>query len=62
MRQAMNQLQLSDRAFHRVLKLARTIADLEGEDQIVPAHLVKALRFRSQRWDSYEIANHPEAF
>jgi magnesium chelatase family protein len=41
--QAMNQLQLSARAFHRVLKLARTIADLEGEDQIVPAHLAEAL-------------------
>jgi magnesium chelatase family protein len=51
-RQAMNQLQLSARAFHRVLKLARTIADLDGEDQITPAYLAEALQYRPRRWDS----------
>ncbi|NIS82678.1 MAG: YifB family Mg chelatase-like AAA ATPase [Anaerolineales bacterium] len=49
-RQAMSQLQLSARAFHRVLKLARTIADLEGEQRILPAHLAEALQYRPRRW------------
>ena len=39
MRTTMQQLQLSARAFHRVLKIARTIADLAGNDEIAPAHL-----------------------
>jgi len=43
---AMNQLQLSARAYHRVLKLARTIADLAGSESIVPAHLAEALQYR----------------
>jgi magnesium chelatase family protein len=36
---AMSQLQLSARAVHQVLKLARTIPDLAGSDAIQPAHL-----------------------
>ncbi len=43
MKTAMQQLQLSARAYHRVLKLARTIADLAGADKIAPAHLAEAL-------------------
>jgi magnesium chelatase family protein len=46
MRSAMNQMQLSARAYHRVLKLARTIADLAGENQIAPTHLAEALQYR----------------
>jgi magnesium chelatase family protein len=46
MRAAMSQLQLSARAYHRVLKLSRTIADLAGEEKIQSVHLAEALQYR----------------
>ncbi len=46
MKTAMSQLQLSARAYHRILKLARTIADLAGAENIGPAHLAEALQYR----------------
>jgi len=45
-RAAMTQLQLSARAYHRILKLARTIADLAGEERIQSSHLAEALQYR----------------
>ena len=46
MRSAMSQLQLSARAYHRILKLARTIADLAGSDENQSTHLAEALQYR----------------
>jgi len=46
MRAAMAQLNLSARAYHRILKLARTIADLAGSAEIQSAHLAEALQYR----------------
>lgn len=46
MRSAMSQLQLSARGYHRVLKLARTIADLVGSEEIQSTHLAEALQYR----------------
>jgi magnesium chelatase family protein len=43
---AMKQLFLSARAFHRILKLSRTIADLEGVQAIKPNHLAEAIQYR----------------
>jgi len=49
LRSAMQQLQMSARAFHRILKLARTIADLAGEEEITTAHLAEAIQYRPRR-------------
>jgi len=46
MRAAMSQLNLSARAYHRILKLSRTIAGLVGSDEIQSAHLAEALQYR----------------
>lgn len=43
---AASALDLSARAYHRVLKVARTIADLNGDERIAPQHVAEALRYR----------------
>jgi magnesium chelatase family protein len=48
LRLAMAQLSLSARAFHRILKLARTIADMAGSDAIAPQHLAEAIQYRQR--------------
>lgn len=47
MEEAYNRLHLSARAYHRILKVARTIADLEGEERISTKHLTEAVCYRS---------------
>jgi magnesium chelatase family protein len=51
MQAAMNQLQLSARAYQRVLKLARTIADIANAPDIGPAHLAEAIQYRPRQGD-----------
>jgi magnesium chelatase family protein len=46
LRAAMKQLHLTGRAFHRILKLSRTIADLEHSDTIKTHHMAEALQYR----------------
>jgi len=48
MESAMRQMQLTARAYYRMLKLTRTIADLAGEEKITSAHLAEALQYRPQ--------------
>ena len=46
LQQAMEKLQLSGRAYHRILKLARTIADMSESDDIQTKHLMEAINYR----------------
>jgi magnesium chelatase family protein len=46
MKAATTQMQLSARSYHRILKLARTIADLAGSESITPVHLAEAIQYR----------------
>ncbi len=46
LQQAISRLNLSARAYHRVLKVARSIADLEGVDNIATKHIAEAVQYR----------------
>jgi magnesium chelatase family protein len=47
-REAADKMRLSARGFHRVLKVARTLADLDGEERVRRIHLAEALSYRAQ--------------
>ena len=47
LKMAMNELKLSARAYDRIVKVARTIADLAGSDSLTSDHLSEAIQYRS---------------
>ena len=49
LRAAMTQLGMNARSYHRILKLSRTIADLEGVKDIATHHLAEAIQYRPRR-------------
>ncbi|SFK27462.1 YifB family Mg chelatase-like AAA ATPase [Methylocapsa palsarum] len=56
LQEASDRLQLSARGFHRVLKLARTIADLDGDEKVGGRHLAEALSYRADASRSLRAA------
>ena len=49
LRAAMQQMQMSARGYHRILKLARTIADIAASDQIETVHIAEAIQYRPRK-------------
>ena len=47
MKTAILRLKLSARAYHRILKISRTIADLDGEEPIGASHVSEAIQYRN---------------
>lgn len=48
LKNAVNQMRLSARAYYRLLKIARTVADLSGEEKILLSHVAEALQYRAK--------------
>jgi magnesium chelatase family protein len=55
LRTAAEKLGLSGRAFHGILRVARTIADLEGSGSIQSIHLLEAIQHRRLGDDPYDV-------
>ena len=53
LRNAMEQLKLSARAYSRILKVARTIADLSGSENVLSDHLAEAIAYRKLDWGDW---------
>ncbi len=52
MKSAFEQLQMTARSYDRVLRVARTLADLDGGGEIGPVHIAEAVRYRSFKFSS----------
>ena len=48
---ALERFQLSARSYHKVWRIARTIADIDGQDKFSQSHIIEALGFRSLPWE-----------
>ncbi|MBX4206375.1 magnesium chelatase, partial [Candidatus Parcubacteria bacterium] len=48
---AAERLGFSPRVYHRMIKVARTIADLEGADKITTKHILEAVEYRPKKFD-----------
>jgi magnesium chelatase family protein len=48
LREAADALSLSARGYHRTLRVARTLADLDGEDKVARIHVAEALSYRGE--------------
>ena len=47
LKQSINELGISARAYHRIIKVARTIADLDNSDTIKAQHISEAIQYRT---------------
>ena len=54
MERALDKYRLSMRGFHKILRISRTIADMEGQPEIEAAHLTEALQYRNMPWRDHK--------